>query len=113
MAGGGEGGGEGLAKSGTGTGSGGNAASPGYADKVRRLVKPNIVWGGERTGLTTVVAIRCAPSGDVLSVSIRRSSGNSGWDQAVVNAINASVPLPPDSNGRTPSDITITFKAAE
>ncbi|KVT90146.1 protein TolA [Burkholderia territorii] len=113
MSGAGEGGGEGLAKSGTGTGSGGNAASPGYPDKVRRRVKPNIVWGGERAGLTTVVAIRCTPSGDVLSVSIRRSSGNSGWDQAVVNAIQASVPLPPDSNGRTPSDITITFKAAE
>ncbi|WP_306715057.1 cell envelope integrity protein TolA [Burkholderia dolosa] len=113
QAGAGEGGGEGLAKSGTGTGAGGNAASPGYPDKVRRRVKPNIVWGGERAGLTTVVAIRCTPSGDVLSVSIRRSSGNSGWDQAVVNAIQASVPLPPDSNGRTPSDITITFKAAE
>ncbi|KVP81168.1 protein TolA [Burkholderia ubonensis] len=113
LAGGGEGGGEGLAKSGTGTGSGGNAASPGYPDKVRRRVKPHIVWGGERDSLTTVVAIRCTPSGDVLSVSIRRSSGNSGWDQAVVSAIQASVPLPSDSNGRTPSDITITFKAAE
>ncbi|AOI77824.1 MULTISPECIES: cell envelope integrity protein TolA [unclassified Burkholderia] len=113
LSGAGEGGGEGLAKSGTGTGSGGNAATPGYADKVRRRVKPNIVWGGERAGLTTVVKIRCTPSGDVLSASVSRSSGNSGWDQAVVNAIHASVPLPPDSNGRTPSDITITFKAAE
>lgn len=113
IAGGGSGGGEGLAKSGTGSGSGGNAASPGYADKVRRRVKPNIVWAGERDSLVTVVAIRCTPSGDVLSTSIRRSSGNSGWDQAVISAIQASVPLPPDTNGRTPSEITITFKAAE
>ncbi|MCA8242143.1 cell envelope integrity protein TolA [Burkholderia sp. AU32262] len=113
LSGAGEGGGDGLAKGGTGTGSGGNAATPGYADKVRRRVKPNIVWGGERAGLTTVVKIRCTPSGDVLNASVSRSSGNSGWDQAVVNAIHASVPLPPDSNGRTPSDITITFKAAE
>ncbi|AJX31549.1 cell envelope integrity protein TolA [Burkholderia oklahomensis] len=113
IAGGGSGGGEGLAKSGTGTGSGGNAASPGYADKVRRRVKPNIVWAGERDSLVTVVAIRCTPSGDVLSTSIRRSSGNSGWDQAVISAIQASVPLPPDTNGRTPAEITITFKAAE
>ncbi|AOK28909.1 MULTISPECIES: cell envelope integrity protein TolA [Burkholderia] len=109
----GSGGGEGLAKSGTGTGSGGTAASPGYADKVRRRVKPHIVWGGEREGLVTVVSIRCTPSGDVLSASIRRSSGNSGWDQAVINAIQASVPLPPDTNGQTPSQITITFRAAE
>ncbi|AOJ09007.1 cell envelope integrity protein TolA [Burkholderia mayonis] len=113
IAGGGSGSGEGLAKSGTGTGSGGNAASPGYADKVRRRVKPNIVWAGERDSLVTVVAIRCTPSGDVLSTSIRRSSGNSGWDQAVISAIQASVPLPPDTNGRTPPEITITFKAAE
>ncbi|KVD83439.1 protein TolA [Burkholderia sp. ABCPW 14] len=112
IAGGGSGSGEGLA-SGTGTGSGGNAASPGYADKVRRRVKPNIVWAGERDSLVTVVAIRCTPSGDVLSTSIRRSSGNSGWDQAVISAIQASVPLPPDTNGRTPPEITITFKAAE
>ncbi|WP_157043379.1 cell envelope integrity protein TolA, partial [Burkholderia mallei] len=90
-----------------------SAASPGYADKVRRRVKPNIVWAGERDSLVTVVAIRCTPSGDVLSTSIRRSSGNSGWDQAVISAIQASVPLPPDTNGRTPSEITITFKAAE
>ncbi len=113
IAGGGSGGGEGLAKSGTGTGSGGNAASPGYADKVRRRVKPNIVWAGERDSLGTVVAIRGRPSGEVLTRSIRRSSGNSGWDQAVISAIQASVPLPPDTNGRTPSEITITFKAAE
>ncbi|KVE62889.1 cell envelope integrity protein TolA [Burkholderia vietnamiensis] len=113
LAGAGDGGGQGLAKSGTGTGSGGNAASPGYADKVRRRVKPNIVWGGERGGLTTVVKIRCTPSGDLLSVSVARPSGNSGWDQAVVSAIQASVPLPPDTDGRTPSSITITFKAAE
>ncbi|KVE42472.1 cell envelope integrity protein TolA [Burkholderia sp. BDU5] len=113
IAGGGSGSGEGLAKSGTGTGSGGNAASPGYADKVRRRVKPNIVWAGERDSLVTVVAIRCTPSGDVLSTSIRRSSGNSGWDQTVISAIQASVPLPPDTNGRTPPEITITFKAAE
>ncbi|AOJ02820.1 protein TolA [Burkholderia mayonis] len=113
IAGGGSGSSEGLAKSGTGTGSGGNAASPGYADKVRRRVKPNIVWAGERDSLVTVVAIRCTPSGDVLSTSIRRSSGNSGWDQTVISAIQASVPLPPDTNGRTPPEITITFKAAE
>ena len=59
-------GGEGLAKSGTGSGAGGNATSPGYAEKVQRRVRPNIVWSGETAGLETVVSVRCAPTGTLL-----------------------------------------------
>lgn len=110
---GGQGGSDGLAKSGTGSGSGGNATSPGYADKVKRRVKPFIVWNGATEGLVTRVQVRCSPSGDVLGVSVVKPSGNPAWDKTVVGAVRAASPLPPDTNGSTPANIAITFRAAE
>ncbi|MDE1183407.1 cell envelope integrity protein TolA [Paraburkholderia sp.] len=102
----------GLGKSGAGSGSGGNATSPGYADKVKRRVGPNIVWGGETTGLETVVAVRCAPTGTLLSATIRHSSGNDAWDAAALRAVQRSDPMPQDTDGKTPGSFTITLRPA-
>lgn len=104
--------GEGLAKSGTGTGSGGTAASPGYADKVRRRVRPNIVWSGDTQGLETEIAVRCSPSGTLLSVTVTRGSGNAQWDDAAERAVRASDPMPVDTDGKTPSNFKITLRPA-
>ncbi|MEX3582987.1 MAG: cell envelope integrity protein TolA [Burkholderia sp.] len=110
---GGQGGSDGLAKSDMGSGSGGNATSPGYADKVKRRVRPFIVWNGATEGLVTRVQVRCSPTGDVLGTSVVKPSGNSAWDKTVVGALRAASPLPPDTNGSTPANIAITFRAAE
>jgi colicin import membrane protein len=104
--------GEGLAKSGTGTGSGGTATSPGYADKVRRRVRPNIVWAGDTQGLETEIAVRCSPTGTLLDVSVTRSSGNPQWDAAAERAVRASDPMPVDVDGKTPSSFKITLRPA-
>jgi len=104
--------GNGLGKSGTGSGSGGNAASPGYADKVRRVVRPNISWGGETEGLETVIAVRCSPTGTLLSATIAHSSGNSAWDDAALRAVQRSDPMPQDIDGKTPSSFRITLRPA-
>jgi colicin import membrane protein len=104
--------GEGLAKSGTGSGSGGTATSPGYADKVRRRVRPNIVWAGDTQGLETEIAVRCSPSGTLLSVAVTRSSGNAQWDEAAERAVRASDPMPVDIDGKTPSSFKITLRPA-
>ncbi|MCC8401318.1 cell envelope integrity protein TolA [Paraburkholderia sp. MMS20-SJTN17] len=104
--------GNGLGKTGTGSGSGGTAASPGYADKVRRVVRPNISWGGETEGLETVIAVRCAPSGTLLSASVSRSSGNDAWDAAALRAVQRSNPMPQDVNGKTPESFYITLRPA-
>ncbi|RZF30834.1 cell envelope integrity protein TolA [Paraburkholderia sp. UYCP14C] len=102
----------GLGKSGTGSGSGGNAASPGYADKVRRLVLQHVTWGGETEGLETVIAVRCSPDGNQLSANITHSSGNAAWDAAALRAVKASDPMPRDVNGKTPDFFTITLRPA-
>lgn len=104
--------GQGLAKSGTGSGSGGTASSPGYADKVKRRVRPNIVWAGETQGLETVIEVHCAPTGTLLSAAIERSSGNPQWDDAALRAVQKSDPMPLDDNGKTPASFTITMRPA-
>jgi colicin import membrane protein len=104
--------GNGLGKSGTGSGSGGNAASPGYADKVRRVVRPNISWGGETEGLETVIAVRCSPTGTLLSATIAHSSGNPAWDDAALRAVQRSDPMPQDIDGKTPGSFRITLRPA-
>lgn len=97
-------------RSGTGAGAGGTA-SPGYADKVRRRVLPNIIFTEEVAGNpTAVVSVRMAPDGSLLSVRLAKSSGNAGWDNAVLRAVERSDPLPRDENGMAPSNINIYFQ---
>ncbi|NML99219.1 cell envelope integrity protein TolA [Paraburkholderia sp. RP-4-7] len=103
---------DGLGKSGTGSGSGGTAASAGYADKVRRVVRPNISWGGETEGLETVISVRCSPTGTLLDAQISRSSGNSAWDDAALRAVQRSNPMPQDIDGKTPTSFKITLRPA-
>ena len=103
---------DGLGKSGTGSGSGGTAASPGYADKVRRAVRPNISWGGETEGLETVISVRCSPTGTLLGASVSRSSGNDAWDAAALRAVRRSDPMPLDTNGKAPESFLITLRPA-
>jgi colicin import membrane protein len=104
--------GNGLAKSGTGSGSGGTATSPGYADKVRRQVRPHISWAGATEGLETVVSVHCAPSGTLLSATVTRSSGNQQWDDAALRAVQLTDPMPVDVDGKAPATFLITLRPA-
>lgn len=96
---------------GSGAGSGGKA-SPGYSDRVRRKVKPNIIFNGEVQGNpSAVVAVRLAPDGSILSKRLSKSSGDTEWDNAVLRAVERSDPLPRDEDGKAPSfEFTITFR---
>ncbi|SIT70854.1 MULTISPECIES: cell envelope integrity protein TolA [Burkholderiaceae] len=105
-------GGNGLAKSGTGTGSGGTATSAGYADKVQRRVRPNVIWSGPTEGLDTLIAVRCAPDGALLDARIARSSGNAQWDNAALRAVQRSDPMPLDTHGKAPASFNIRMRPA-
>ncbi len=85
-------------------------ASGAYAEKVRRLVRPNILWGGETQGLETVISVRCAPSGTLLSATVSRSSGNPAWDDVALRAVQRSDPMPVDTNGKTPASFLIVVR---
>lgn len=98
---------------GAGAGAGGTT-SPGYGDKVRRRVLPNIVFDEDiEDNPTAVVAVHLAPDGSILSARISKSSGHAGWDNAVLRAVQRSNPLPRDDSGVAPANINIYFQPKE
>ena len=99
-------------KTGSGVGAGGNAPS-GYADKVRRKVKPFIVFNPEAVvgNPAVVIEIELAPDGAILSRSIASTSGDANWDRAVLLALDRAQSLPKDDNGLIPMrQMKLTFK---
>ena len=97
---------------GSGVGGGGNAP-PGWTDKVVKKVKPLIVFNPESISgnPATVVKVDLAPDGAILSTSILSSSGNPGWDRAVLLALTRAESLPKDDNGKIPQrEVKLTFK---
>lgn len=81
-----------------------------YADKVRRRVRPHMVWAGNVADLQTIVAVRCAPSGTLLGATVARSSGNDSWDAAALRAVQQSDPMPVDVNGKALARFMITLR---
>ena len=73
-------------------------------DKYRSLIRGKITnkWiipASYETGMKCEVLVRLIPSGDVVSVYISKSSGNSSFDRSVEQAVKKSSPLPlPASN---------------
>jgi colicin import membrane protein len=97
---------------GSGVGGGGNAP-PGWTDKVVKKVKPLIVFNPESMSgnPATVVKVDLAPDGAILRTSILSSSGNAGWDRAVLLALTRAESLPKDDNGKIPQrEVKLTFK---
>ena len=97
---------------GSGVGGGGNAP-PGWTDKVIKKVKPLIVFNPESISgnPAAVILVSLAPDGAILSTSIQSSSGNAGWDRAVLLALSRAESLPKDDNGKIPQrEVKLTFK---
>jgi colicin import membrane protein len=97
---------------GSSVGGGGNAP-PAYADKVRRKIKPLIVFNPESlTGNPAVVVlVDLAPDGAILKRSVVTSSGIQSWDQAVLQALDRAETFPKDDNGIIPMrQMRLTFK---
>jgi colicin import membrane protein len=87
------------------------AASPGYADKVARRVRANVLAPFDIQGNpSAVIAVTCAPNGALLSATMQRSSGNPQWDSAVLTAVEKSDPMPRDVDGTAPASFLITFQ---
>lgn len=98
--------------SGSGVGAGGNAP-PGWTDKVIKKVKPLIVFNPESVSgnPAAVVKVNLAPDGAILSTDLVTSSGNAGWDRAVLLALTRAESLPKDDNGKIPQrEVKLTFK---
>jgi colicin import membrane protein len=97
----------------TGTAQRDAGPSAGYAGKIIARVRPNIVLTETvPSALRAEVEVRAAPDGTITGKTLRKSSGNAAWDEAVLRAIDRTGELPKDDNGRVPSSIVIGFTPA-
>jgi colicin import membrane protein len=89
---------------GSGVGAGGNTP-PGWSDKVIKKVRANITFNADsfKGNKQTIIQVKLAPDGAILTRVITSSSGDNAWDQAVLNAIDATQSLPKDDNGQFPT----------
>jgi len=89
---------------GSGVGGGGNAP-PGWSDKVIKKVRANITFNADsfKGNKQTIVQLKLAPDGAILTKVMTSSSGDNAWDQAVLSAIDATQSLPKDDNGQFPT----------
>lgn len=107
---------QGLA-GGTGSPSSGGSAqvasgpSASWAGKVIGKVRPNIVFSDDVAGNPSAeVQVRMAPDGTIVNKRLVKSSGNKGWDDAVLRALDKTEVLPRDTDGRVPSSGTLVFR---
>jgi colicin import membrane protein len=89
------------------------SALAGWMDKIRTKVRSNIRYPVEEVpgNPEAVFDVTLLPTGEVLSVKQRRSSGHAGYDRAVESAILASDPLPqPDDRSLFRRDLELRFR---
>ncbi|HWW04030.1 cell envelope integrity protein TolA [Collimonas sp.] len=91
---------------GTAAQSQGPRGDPGYGQKVGAKIKSNINFNvpeGLAGNPAVEFDVQLLPDGSVASVRLRKSSGVSGFDEAVKRAIEKSAPYPKDKTGSVPS----------
>ena len=88
------------------------AASDAWAARIRGKIRSNIVVPdgiiGNPEAVFDVIQL---PTGEVISVKLRKSSGYQAYDEAVERAIRKSSPLPkPDSSNLFQRQLKLTFR---
>lgn len=86
-----------------------------YSTKIRIKIRGNIVLPPNIQGNPEAVfTVDQLPTGEVLAVKLKRSSGNPGLDQAIERAILKSSPLPkPDDPALFQRSLEIKYKPLE
>jgi len=85
--------------------------SASYGGRVSAIVKPNIVYTETSAdNPSALVEVRAAPDGTITGRKLLKSSGNPGWDAAVLKALDKTATLPRDSDGTVPAVLEIHFR---
>ena len=76
--------------------------SSNWNDKIIKKVRANITFNADNFKGTTqaVIQVKLSPDGTILSRTLTTSSGDKAWDQALLNAIDATKSFPKDDQGR-------------
>jgi protein TonB len=81
-----------------------------YGAAIRNAILPNIVLIGSVQGNPIAeVTLHLAQDGRITSRELSKPSGAASWDYAVLRAIDRTVRLPADSQGRVPPTVIISF----
>jgi colicin import membrane protein len=87
-----------------------NKSTADYVGKIRGKIRGNIVLPAEVKGNPEAVfEVDQLPSGEVLNVLLRKSSGNALLDIAIERAIRKSSPLPKPDQGEVSRSLTLNF----
>ena len=92
---------------------GSGRADGAYADKIRAKIRSNtifIVPDGLSGNPSAEYDVELLPDGSLRGLRLRKSSGLSGFDEAVKRAIERSQPFPPDQSGSVPGRLTVVHK---
>lgn len=83
-----------------------------YAGSLRARIRSRISFDPSRApnNPEVIFVVEQQPTGRVVRVTKKKSSGNAGWDAAVERAIWGSSPLPKTSDHRVESPITVAFR---
>jgi colicin import membrane protein len=83
-----------------------------WTDKIRAKIRGNIIMPQDISGNPEAIFdVALLPSGEILSVRKRKSSGHAGYDEAVERAISKSSPLPqPDQPGLFQRNLELRFR---
>lgn len=82
-----------------------------YAGRIKARIKPNVVFTDEVAGNpVAAVEVKVAPDGTIVGRRLLTSSGDAGWDEAVLRAIDRTAVLPRDVDGRVPPSMLIEFR---
>jgi colicin import membrane protein len=92
-----------------------SAPSASYIGRLRAKVKPNITFPDNLLqnvvgNPTAEVEVTCSPSGKIEDVNLLKSSGNSAWDEAVLNGLRKTAMLPRDVDGSVPTRLVFSFR---
>lgn len=83
-----------------------------WVDKIRAKIRGNIRLPGDMSGNPEAIFdVTQLPTGEVLSIRLRKSSGHKGYDDAVERAILKSSPLPkPDQPNLFERQLELRFR---
>jgi colicin import membrane protein len=106
----GQSGGSGAPES-TGTAKQSSGPTASYAGRIAARIKPNITYTELILGNPAAdVEVRTSPDGTIISRKLVKSSGVKSWDDAVLNAIDKTEKLPPDTDGRVIPSLVLGFR---
>jgi colicin import membrane protein len=92
---------------------GSGRADGAYADKIRLIIRSNTMFNVPSelsTNPQVEYDVELLPDGSLRGLKLRKSSGLSGFDEAVKRAIEKSQPFPKDQSGSVPARLTVVHK---